>query len=113
MNFERAEPSKGQSLKKQIIDAASRLLIEEGYDQLSLRHVAQAAGCSQMAMYRHFANKDALVQHLCVELYTRFTEKMYRRIGAVDDPWEQIRIFIAELVKFATSYPDHYSLLFL
>jgi AcrR family transcriptional regulator len=101
------------SLKDQIIDAASQLLIEEGYDRLSLRYVAQKAGCSQMAMYRHFANKDALIQYLCVELYTRFTEKMHRRMESSADPREKIHFFISELIGFAIAYPDHYSLIFL
>lgn len=105
--------SKARGLKEQIIDAASRLLIEEGYDNLSLRHIAQQVGCSQMAMYRHFVNKDALIQHLCVELYTRFTDRIIRRLGATTDPLKQIHIFISELIGFAVGYPDHYSLIFL
>lgn len=113
MPLEKTPSKNTPSLKEQIIDAASRVLIEEGYDNLSLRHLAKVVGCSQMAMYRHFANKDALIQYLCVGLYTRFTERMYRRMGATDDPREQIRIFITELVRFAASYPDHYSLIFL
>jgi AcrR family transcriptional regulator len=113
MTKEKILPPKPASLKEQIIDAASRVLIEEGYDNLSLRHVAKEVGCSQMAMYRHFANKDALIQYLCVGLYARFTDRMYRRMGAVDDPRDQIRIFISSLISFAVSYPDHYSLIFL
>ena len=104
---------KPRGLKDQIIDAASRVLIEEGYDNLSLRHIAQEVGCSQMAMYRHFANKDALIQHLCVELYARFTDRMIRRLTGAADPLRQIHIFISELIGFAVAYPDHYSLIFL
>lgn len=100
-------------LREQIIDAASRVLIEEGYDNLSLRHIAHQVGCSQMAMYRHFANKDALIQYLCVELYTRFTERIIRRLAETADPLRQIHIFISELIGFAVGYPDHYSLIFL
>ncbi len=113
MNPETVSSVKHGSLREQIIDASSRLLIEEGYDNLSLRHVAKMVGCSQMAMYRHFANKDALVQYLCVELYTQFTERMFRRIGAAEEPKEQICIFVSELIRFAVAYPDHYSLIFL
>jgi len=109
----RIAPDRSTGLRDQIIDASSRLLIEEGYDNLSLRHVAKEVGCSQMAMYRHFANKDALIQYLCVELYTRFTERMIRRPNGTDDPLEQIHIFISELIGFAVEYPDHYSLIFL
>ncbi len=38
---------------------------------------------------------------------------MNREIEAASDPWEQLRRFIAAVIRFATSYPDHYSLIFL
>lgn len=113
MTVEKISPPKQATLRERIIGAASRVLIEEGYDNLSLRHVANVVGCSQMAMYRHFASKDALIQYLCVELYTRFTDKMYRRMGSSQNPHDQIRIFISSLINFAVSYPDHYTLIFL
>ncbi|WP_263411448.1 TetR/AcrR family transcriptional regulator [Terriglobus tenax] len=100
-------------LRQRIIDAAGRIFVEEGYDHLSMRHVAQVAGCSQMAAYRHFANKEALTQHLCAQLYTDFTSKMFRQMEAASEAWEQIRIFVTALLNFAVTYPDHYSLVFL
>jgi AcrR family transcriptional regulator len=103
----------GVALRDRIIDAASKVFVEEGYESLSMRRVAQEVGCSQMAMYRHFANKEALTQHICGQLYASFTAKMNREIESVTDPWEKLRRFIAALIRFATSYPDHYSLIFL
>ncbi len=50
-------------MRERIIETASRIFIDEGYENVSMRRVAQEAGCSQMAMYRHFANKEALTQH--------------------------------------------------
>ncbi len=100
-------------MRDRIIETASRIFIEEGYENVSMRRVAEEAGCSQMAMYRHFANKEALTQHICTTLYTRFAQKMSREIQAAANPWERLRKFIAALIRFATSYPDHYSLIFL
>jgi AcrR family transcriptional regulator len=100
-------------LRERIIQAASKLFTEEGYQSLSMRRVAQEVGCSQMAMYRHFANKEALTQHICSLLYNRFAVKMNREIQAASDPWERCRKFVSALIRFALNYPDHYSLIFL
>lgn len=100
-------------LRQRIIDAAGKIFVEEGYEHLSMRRVAQIVGCSQMAAYRHFANKEALTQHLCAQLYTDFTTQMFQQMDAADQPWDQIRIFVTALLNFATAYPDHYSLVFL
>ncbi len=101
------------TLRDRIIETASRIFVEEGYENFSMRRVAQEAKCSQMAMYRHFADKEALTQHICTQLYTRFTEKIDREIETEADPWERLRKFIVALIRFATSFPDHYSLIFL
>jgi AcrR family transcriptional regulator len=101
-------------LRQRLIDAANRVFVEEGYDSLSMRRVAQEAGCSQMATYRHFANKEALTQHLCAQLYEQFTARIYREMEAgAEGPWERLRIFISSLIRFAVDFPDHYSLIFL
>src|SRR5271167_4275183 len=100
-------------LRDRVIEAASKLFVEEGYQSLSMRRVAQEVGCSQMAMYRHFANKEALTQHICAQLYNRFAAKMNREIQAVSDPWERCRRLVSAVIRFALNYPDHYSLIFL
>jgi AcrR family transcriptional regulator len=100
-------------LRARLVEAAGRLFVEHGYEHLSMRRVAQEVGCSQMAMYRHFANKEALTQHLCAQLYSQFTQKMHRQMDAADHPWERIRIFTSALIEFASDYPGHYSLIFL
>jgi len=105
--------SREQGLRERIIEAAGKLFVDKGYEGVSMRRVAEEAGCSQMAMYRHFANKEALTQHLCAQLYSGFTEKMHREIKTVDQPWERIRIFVLALLDFAVAYPDHYTLIFL
>jgi AcrR family transcriptional regulator len=101
------------NLRKRIIDAAGKVFVDEGYQNLSMRRVAQEAGCSQMAMYRHFANKEALTQHLCTQLYRGFAARLIRESGAVRDPWERFRRMIAAIIRFAIEYPDHYALVFL
>ena len=75
------------ALRDLIVAAASKVFAEEGYSSLSMRRVAQEVGCSQMAMYRHFANKEALTQHICGQLYAGFTARMNREIASVSDPW--------------------------
>ncbi|MEK6397771.1 MAG: TetR/AcrR family transcriptional regulator [Terriglobus sp.] len=105
---ETAEP-----LKQRIVQAASQIFTSGGYDALSMRRVAQEAGCSQMAMYRHFANKEALVQHICADLYTRFVIRMHEEMADEVDAHKKLRRFIAAVLDFAEQYPDHYSLIFL
>lgn len=109
----RARAVTPDSLKEQIVQAASHLFTSEGYAALSMRRVAQEVGCSQMAMYRHFVNKEALVQHICADLYTQFAARMMGEINSEAEASKRLRRFIRAVLHFAETYPDHYSLIFL
>lgn len=53
--------------RKPIKDAALQLFVESGIHATGIREIAKAAGCSEAALYRHWANKDALVASLFKE----------------------------------------------
>jgi len=47
--------------KAGIVDAAARLLVEKGLEELSLTAIARAAGISKGTLYYYYATKEALV----------------------------------------------------
>jgi AcrR family transcriptional regulator len=102
-----------ESVKQRLVEATARIFAEEGYEAVSMRRVAAEAGCSQMAAYRHFESKEALIQHVCGDLYQRFATRMMGEMAKASDPWEKIHRFAGALLRFALKYPDHYSLIFL
>ena len=52
------------SQEAKILEAALRCFAELGYDATRVRHIADAAGVSEGALYRHFASKEALAHVL-------------------------------------------------
>ncbi|MBD8899056.1 TetR/AcrR family transcriptional regulator [Rhodanobacter sp. DHG33] len=50
--------------KDRILSAAKAVLESAGFEGLTIRKVAQRAGLSPMALYRHFKNKDELLNAL-------------------------------------------------
>ena len=103
----------GADLRQKVLDAASRLFAEGGYQHVSMRRIAQDVGCSQMAMYRHFPDKDALMQQLCIDLYEQFTLKLHRQFDQNEDPRERIRQAIRQFITLSVKNPHHYRLAFL
>ena len=53
--------------RERIVEAARAIFAEGGLDALSARKVASAVGLSPMALYRHFASMDALVDALVLD----------------------------------------------
>ncbi|MEU9116307.1 TetR family transcriptional regulator [Streptomyces sp. NPDC048483] len=47
--------------RQALADAALRLFLEHGYDQVSVKDVAEAADVSVTTLFKHFSGKEALV----------------------------------------------------
>lgn len=103
----------GAELRRRVILAASRLFAEEGYENVSVRHIAQLAGCSQMAMYRHFPDKASLLTHVCIALYREQTLRDRRKVVQITSPLQRLIEIGRQSIETALKNPHHYRLAFL
>jgi AcrR family transcriptional regulator len=103
----------GAELKARVIEAASQLFAEEGYQNVSIRRIAEVAGCSQNAMYRHFPDKASLITHLCVELYANQTIRTNEKVGHLASPKDRLVEAARQTIELAVKNPHHYRLAFL
>jgi AcrR family transcriptional regulator len=62
-------PRDGSGTRRQILDTAMRLFVDQGYDKTSLREIAEAVGVTKAALYYHFRTKDDLVRAALGEYY--------------------------------------------
>lgn len=53
--------SRGADTRARILLAAEQLMREVGLARTTTKEIARAAGCSEPALYRHFASKEGLV----------------------------------------------------
>jgi AcrR family transcriptional regulator len=60
--------------KNKIFKAAKDILRSEGVEGITIRKVADRAGMSAMGIYRHFADKEALLNALMDDGLTRWEE---------------------------------------
>jgi AcrR family transcriptional regulator len=56
-----------QLLRKNVIDAACLLLLEEGPESVTVRRVAQRLSCSTKIIYSIFGNKDGLANEMYMD----------------------------------------------
>src|SRR4051812_45985022 len=83
----------GLQLRDDLLDAALGLLAAEGDpDDVSIRAVAKAAGVSPTAAYRHFEDRDALLEAACSRSFDLFSEVLLGSVADEDDPFERLRL---------------------
>jgi AcrR family transcriptional regulator len=100
------------NLRDAILETARKLFATEGYQSVSMRRIGQDAGCSPMAVYRHFASKQELLLSICEESFAHMFRNLER--PHPDLPLvEQLRFRIGIFIRFCVAHPSHYRLAFL
>jgi AcrR family transcriptional regulator len=89
--------------RERIFSAAKVVLEREGVSGLTIRKVAARAKLSPMAMYRHFADKDALLNALVEDGLTAWENRV--RALRAEDPMEWVDELSEAFLDFALSQP--------
>jgi AcrR family transcriptional regulator len=97
-----------QLLRQQILDAARELLVRDGYDQLSMRRVADRIDYSPTAIYLHFKDKQELVFSLCEESFAKLARELETLADEYPDPLVRLRKGMERYVAFGLKNPNHY-----
>jgi len=109
----RARRGEGYRLRGELVEAASALLVELGDpNRLSVRAVAAAAGVTPPSIYRHFADKQALLVAVLVERWAELHDLVVAAAAETDDALDALRRFCLAYVRFAEERPGHYRMLF-
>src|SRR6476646_3781498 len=98
------------STKGDILAAARKAFERDGEAGLSLRDVAARVGLTPMAVYRHFANKQALIDALCNEAIQEWRDHVAR--VAPGEPFEWRRRISEAYLDFALRRPRRYEAAF-
>lgn len=97
---------------QRILSAARALYQKHGADGVSMRKVADAVGLTAPAIYRHYKDKDALLDAIAEAGFAVF-ETYLARMFAVRSPIRRIEIAAQAYLDFALDQPQLYELVFL
>jgi AcrR family transcriptional regulator len=64
---------RGRATRAHVVEVATRLFAEHGYDGTSIETVQAAAGVSRGSLYHHFPGKEALFWAVLEEVGARIT----------------------------------------
>ena len=83
--------AQGRATREQLIEVATRLFAERGYEDTSIEAVLAAAGVSRGALYHHFPGKDALFEAVVESVENRIAAEMTTAIGGAPDAMAILR----------------------
>jgi AcrR family transcriptional regulator len=101
------------SARDAILQAAGELLLAVGYEAFSLRKVAERVGYSATAIYRHFADKDALLYAVTEEGFRLFAARLREAGTGRTDPFEWLQAMGLAYIDFGLEHPVYYRVMFM
>lgn len=105
---------KGSSLRKNILTVSRKMLLEEGFDRMSMRKIASSVGFSATSIYLYFKNKDDLLHALIEEGFDLLYEALSQHpvVRANGDPFAVLETLCREFVRFGMENPEYYEIMF-
>jgi AcrR family transcriptional regulator len=100
-----------EDVKSRIIAAARALYFERGPEAVTMRAVAERVGVTATALYRHFADKDAILREVMGEGSRLLGSHLFRALEA-PPPLERLRATANAYLDFAVAQPQAYRALY-
>lgn len=102
----------GHLRRAEILHAAERIFVRDGYQGATIRKIADEVGVSSTALYMHFRDKDDILLEICAGavgvLLAQNTEIAERPIDAVT----RVRLMLDAYMRFGLENPNTYWLTF-
>ncbi len=108
---ERKERDK-QEMRKNIIDAAMHMFTHEGYENASIRKIADKIEYSPATIYLYYKDKDELLYDVQAECFTKLVN-LFKTEANSPEPFTRLQQISASYIKFGLENPEMYDLMFI
>ena len=111
MGVKERQEREREAVARAILDAARELFVAEGYQNVSIRKIAERIEYSPAAIYGYFPSKD--------DIFLALAEEGFRLLlvpaeeAEAPDPVDQIRAGFWRLYTFSKEHPEYCALMFL
>src|ERR1700686_1186529 len=94
-----------QAIRQSILSAARQIAIEEGWQAVTTRKVADRIEYSQPTIYEYFENKQAILLALLHHGYERMCQTMQQAVERTANPEERLLAISEAYWNFAFTSP--------
>lgn len=101
-----------QEMRSSILEAAKELFAEDGFQNVSIRKIADKIEYSPATIYLYFKDKDAILFDLHNEGFRKLFEWQRDR-AKIKDPVKRLSELLQGYLSFALKEPEYYDLMFM
>lgn len=96
------------ALREEILAAARDLFVREGYENVTMRRVAEKIEYSHTTIYLYFKDKAELLFAICQETFAKLLEEFAALEREPADPVTHLKRRLQIYIAFGLKHPQHY-----
>jgi len=108
---ERKEKQKIE-IRKSILDASMQLFVKEGFENVSIRRIAEIIEYSPTTIYLYFKDKDEIFFHLHEMGFQKLLE-LNKNLDEIHNPLLRLHKMGENYIQFGIENPEYYDLMFI
>lgn len=97
---------KKEQTRKLLINAARRIVLSEGYESVTVRRIAEAAGCTYPLLYYYFNDMNALFWQLRLDMIDEMIVELTPVSEQSDEPTMELKQIFASYAMYYFKHPN-------
>jgi AcrR family transcriptional regulator len=102
----------GHLRRAEILEAAERIFVADGYEGATIRKIADDVGVSSTALYMHFRDKDEILHEICLNAMQALLKQNSEIAAGPGDAVTRLRVLLEAYVAMGLDHPNAYRLVF-
>jgi AcrR family transcriptional regulator len=98
--------------RAEILEAAERIFVAEGYEGATIRKIADEVGVSSTALYMHFPDKSAILLEICEETIKLLLARNREIAAKPVDSVVRVRMMLDAYMRWGMEHPNPYQLVY-
>jgi AcrR family transcriptional regulator len=102
----------GHLRRLEILEAAERIFVADGYEGATIRKIADEVGVSSTALYMHFRDKDEILHEICLGALQALCQQNGEIAAQPTDAVTRIRVLLEAYMRMGLEHPNAYRLVY-
>ena len=102
----------GHLRRAEILEAAERIFVAEGYEGATIRKIADEVGVSSTALYMHFPDKGCILLEISERTITLLLERNAEIAAKPMDAASRVKLMLDSYMRWGLEHPNAYLLVF-
>ncbi|MDI6797031.1 MAG: TetR/AcrR family transcriptional regulator, partial [Desulfatibacillaceae bacterium] len=101
-----------EQVRESIVQGALDLIVEEGYENLTMARLGARLKMTGANLYNYFENRDAMIIAIHKKIFSLLHEKLSQAVQSKSNPLNRVKSLVSAFVDFGIKNPNIYDIAF-